>query len=80
MNEVSESTMEWIVGRFGIDPADVVWYHSGICYNRIVVKTKAAADKVTQVARKRTANGGWFHGMTLGGQTARPDGTFDVMC
>ena len=65
---------------FDIDTADVVGYHSGICYDKVWVRTREAAEKVAGVMRGRgkTVNGGWFHGMALGGITEY-DGKFEVM-
>jgi hypothetical protein len=53
--------------RFGLKPDEVLFYNSGICYDRIVVTTMRAAKKVSKAVEGRTANGGYFHGMPLGG-------------
>lgn len=72
---------EWAATIYGIEPNDIVWYHSGICYDRIMVRTQEAADKVTAAVKGRHVNGGWLHGMELGGQTVQSsDGTIEVMC
>lgn len=73
-------TAEWCAKRFGISKEDVVWHHSGICYSRIQVKTKEAADKVTAAVKGKTVNGGYLDGMSLGGQTPQKDGTIEVYC
>ena len=68
---------------FGIDPSDVHSYHSGSCFSTIWVYTKEAADKVTNKVKGQIVNGGWFHGMPLGGQEAEivdKQNLFRVMC
>jgi hypothetical protein len=76
----SQETIQWCAKRFGIPEEDVVWYSSGICYDRICVKTKESADKVTEKVKGQTANGGMFDGMPLGGQTKTEDGYYNVYC
>ena len=74
----------WAGEHFGLDPAVVRWYHSGSCYDRIGLSTKEAANRVTDLVKGGTANGGFLDGMPLGGQTEMkdPDGTtwYDVTC
>ena len=65
--------------RLGIKEADIIWYHSGSCYNRIQVRTLKAAKTVTKAVKGDTVNGGWYDGMQLGGQTKCADG-YEVMC
>lgn len=52
--------------EFGIKVEDVVFYNSGICYSTVVVRTEAAAKKVSEKAQGGTVNGGWYDGMPLG--------------
>lgn len=75
----SEDTKQWVAEQFGILPADVVWYHHGSCYDRVEVTTLVAAKKVAKVVERETANGGFFHGMPLGGIEASDKG-FIVNC
>lgn len=75
-----EQAKQWAAKEFGIPESDVLWYNNGICYDRIGVSTKESADKVSEKVKGRTANGGMLDGMPLGGQTQRPDGSFDVTC
>lgn len=81
---IDPKTAEWLSKTYKIPVEDIVWYNGGICYSRVIVKTKESADKVTAVEKNNTVNGGWFHGMPLGGQTETQleDGTtaYDVMC
>lgn len=80
----SEKTLQWLSGRFGIPKEDIVWYNSGSCYSRIVVKTEASAKKVHDVVCHETVNGGMLGGMPLGGISKSPnkDGSiyYDVTC
>jgi hypothetical protein len=69
----------WAAQKFGIPTEEIVRYHSGTCYDRIVVSTKAAANKVKRAVKGRHAWGGWYHGMPLGGIHSTPEG-FDVTC
>jgi len=82
--EKAAATNKWAAERFGIPENEVDWYNHGICYDRIIVTTKTAADAVTEAVSGYTVNGGMFHGMGLGGQTQRKadDGSihYDVMC
>lgn len=64
---------------FDIKPDEVVAYHSGICYSRVKVTSREAAEKIAKGVAGRSVNGGWFHGMPLGGITPQQDGTFEVM-
>ena len=74
-----QETNKWAASRFGIPVEDVVWYNSGTCYDRICVKTKASADKVTAFVDGQTANGGMLDGMPLGGQIKNASG-YEVYC
>lgn len=76
---MTESTKTWLVQRFGIPVDDIVWFNGGTCYDSIIVKTKESADKVTAAVKGETVNGGYFHGMPLGGQE-NSDGNIRVMC
>ena len=69
--------------RFGLKTEEVLFYNSGICYDRIVVTTMRAARKVAKAVEGRTANGGYFHGMPLGGiSDTKHDGkkAYSVYC
>jgi hypothetical protein len=69
--------------RFSIPLDEVVWYNSGICYDRVVVKTREAAEKVRAAVKGETVNGGWFHGLPLGGIDTSIDKDvtlFEVIC
>lgn len=59
--------------RFGLDPALVVEYHRGQYYDRILLRTRAAADQVTARVKHGTVEGGLLKGMILGRQVQRPD-------
>lgn len=75
-----QETIDYLTKRFGIPAEDIVWFNSGSCYSRIVVRTKESAQKVHDAVKGDTANGGMLHGMTLGGISEMKDGTFDVTC
>ncbi len=81
---IKPETAAWLAQRFHIPVEQIRWYNGGICYDRIQVLSKEAADKVTEAVKDDHVNGGWYHGMPLGGQTqyTSPDGTvyYDVMC
>lgn len=70
--------------EFGIKMEDVVFYNSGICYSTVVVRTEAAAKKVAKKVHGGTVNGGWYHGMPLGGITKerneKGERVWRVMC
>lgn len=70
----------WVCKRFDLKREEVVAYNSGICYDRIWVTNKEAADKVSEAVRGGTVNGGWYHGMQLGGQSKEKSGNYAVMC
>lgn len=65
---------------YDVPAEDIVWGRVGISYGTLVVKTRKTAEKIRQKVRaeKRTANGGYFHGMALGKITEQDDGTFRV--
>lgn len=68
---------------FGIDESDVVWYRSGICYARVCVRTREAAEKVRNKVKNYTVNGGWYDGAPLGSimeTTVDGEKVFDVTC
>jgi hypothetical protein len=44
--DLSESDRNWIAGKFGIDVNEIVTHHSGNCYDRCIVRSMAAAEKV----------------------------------
>ena len=80
----SKETLKWLSERFGIPESDIVWYNSGICYSRIIVKTKESAMKVHDLVSNETVNGGLLHGMHLGGfvpyKNESGEIEYDVMC
>jgi hypothetical protein len=43
---ITLETREWAAKEFGIPENEIVWYNSGICYDRIVVTSEKAAKKV----------------------------------
>jgi hypothetical protein len=69
----------WAAKHYRLPPSEVLWYHGGICYNRIVVVSKASADKVAKAVEGETVNGGWYDGMRLGGIT-KVEGGYEVIC
>lgn len=74
-----ETTKEWASKRFCVPADNIISYNSGSAYDTIVVKNKADAKKVMAAVAGRTANGGYFHGMELGGITKRGN-EWAVMC
>jgi hypothetical protein len=83
MYNLSDRDREWLSKRFSIQPEEILWHHSGICYDRIMVKSKESADKVSASVKGETVNGGWFHGMSLGGQAVvkyEDNDVYEVMC
>lgn len=78
-----EQSRQAAAKRFGLRLADVCWYNHGICYDRVIVRTKAAAKKVAKSVEGEFANGGYFDGMQLGGiRETTHDGkkAYDVTC
>lgn len=75
----SARAIAYAAQRFGLKPNEVVGYHSGCCYSKVWVKTRASAEKVAKQLKGDTVNGGWFDGMPLGG-IQEYDGVFEVMC
>jgi len=76
---MKEETKQWLSKRFDIPTEDIVWYNSGICYDRIKVKTEESVKKIQESVEGQYVNGGWLHGMALGNYTKEEDG-YDVMC
>jgi|688.fasta_scaffold818235_2 hypothetical protein len=79
MNE----NLNWTAISFGIKEADILWYNPGHCYDRVIVKTKAAAKKVAKSVEGRSVNGGIMHGRMLGEITEtiyEGKKAFEVMC
>ncbi len=69
--------------RFGLNPDDIIGYNAGICYDKIWVKTREAANKVAAAVKGDTVNGGMFHGMAKGGIDTSIDKDitlFEVIC
>lgn len=77
--EAAERARQYAIEAFGLADEEVVWYNSGVCYDRVIVTTREAAEKVAAQVKGRHVNGGWFHGMELGGITEDSKGRFDVM-
>jgi len=73
------SSRAYAASRFGLTPDEVIGYNSGSAYDKIWVKTRAAAERVASKVAGEKCNGGWFHGMALGGISTH-DGIFEVMC
>jgi len=76
---INEETKQWLSKRFSIPTEDIIWYNSGVCYNRIGVKTQESAWKVSESVKDKYVNGGMLDGAPLGGYT-KCDGGYDVMC
>ena len=79
MNE----NLNWTAICFGIKESDILWFNPGTCYDRIIVRTKAAANKVAKSVEGRMVNGGFMHGRTLGEITqVRVEGkrAYSVIC
>lgn len=84
-NNIEKKTAEWLGKRFKVPATEFLWYNGGVCYSRVLVKTREAAEKVSGAVKKegRTANGGWFHGMPLGGiekSSFNGEEAWDVTC
>lgn len=78
-----EKTKQWVATKFGIRHEDVCWHNSGVCYDRVIVRTMAAAKQVAEAMKGMTVNGGLYHGMPLGRithTTYEGEGAYDVMC
>jgi len=70
---------------WGIPEETIIWYHGGNCYDTVLLTTKEAADKVSEYLKKsgEKVNGGYFHGMSLGGidpETVDGITCYRVMC
>lgn len=78
-DQITES-QKYYAESFGIKPEEVVWGNAGICYGTIVVTNKDAAEKVSKKVKESgaTANGGFLHGMRLGGIEENGDGNFRI--
>lgn len=74
----------WLSKRFGISEDEIIWYNSGICYSRIEVKSRQAAEIVHIAVTGQTVNGGLLDGMPLGGISEYKDKKgniyYDVIC
>lgn len=79
-NLIKESTQKWLSEMYDIPAEDILWYNSGICYSRVLVKTEESANKIYEKVKDYTVNGGWYHGMSLGSYTKTKEGYYDVMC
>jgi hypothetical protein len=77
--DARERSRQYGVRAFGLADTEVIWYNSGICYDRIIVTTEQARDKVVAAVENKYVNGGMFHGMSLGAWTKSEKG-FDIMC
>ena len=72
-------TKKWAAKRFGLKTEQILGYNSGSAYSKIWVTDRAAAEKVSKQVESGTCNGGYFHGMSLGG-ISEYGGKFEVMC
>ena len=74
----------FIAKFFGIPESDVVWYHGGICYDKIVVTTPSSAAKISAALEGKYVNGGMFDGMPLGSISEVTDANnkkvYEIMC
>ena len=81
---MKDDTRNWLATRFGIPEEDIIWFNNGNCYDRILVKSQQSADKVTNLVKEEYVNGGYLHGLSLGGQSKYQDTdgniVYDVMC
>lgn len=81
---MKEEDREYLATRFKIPKDDILWHNSGICYDRIQVKTLYSAQEISKAVQGETVNGGMFHGMPLGGISEHKldDGTFvyEIIC
>ncbi len=64
--ENEERNRQHAAKDFGLADNEVLWYNGGICYSRVIVTTREAADKVAAQVKGRHVNGGYLHGMELG--------------
>jgi len=76
---MEKETKEWLSKMYEISEDDILWYNSGICYDRIIVSNEESAIKVSQKVKGTYVNGGLYDGMELG-QYDCNDGRYDVMC
>jgi len=74
-----EASRKCCAERFGLKIEEVIDHHSGSCYDKVWVTTKAAAEKVCGVVKEDTVNGGWYDGMPLGG-IVKDGQIYEVMC
>jgi hypothetical protein len=77
--EETKRQNDWVAKKFGIQPEQVIGYNSGSSYDKVWVRDRATAEKVSKRVSKETCNGGYFHGMNLG-NISKYDGKFEVMC
>lgn len=56
----------WASQKFGIDPSEIYNYHSGNCFDTIIVLNEKAAQKIKDAVNGRFVNGGNYDGMRLG--------------
>jgi hypothetical protein len=80
---MTKNDLDYLTRRFGIPESEILWYRSGICYDRIGVTTRESAMKVHDAVKGERVNGGMLDGMPLGEifEVTR-DGVhyFDVTC
>jgi len=74
-----DSGRKYAAQRFDIPLEEVVWFNCGASYNRVVTTTLSAAKKVAGASKNGSCNGGFFHGMSLGG-ISRNGENYDTMC
>jgi len=66
---------------FGLTADEVVSLRTHDHYSIIIVRTKQAADKVSEAVRGKRIEAGWLRNMELGHQTVHTEtGYYQVMC
>lgn len=80
----AERARKYFAKAFGIPLEDITWANQGFHYDRVSVKTKASADKITAAVKGLRVEGGFFAGMPLGGQihyhAGTPEEHYEVTC
>lgn len=73
--------LQWAADEFGIPVDTIKNYRGGICYNRLWVTTREAAEAASKTIKKqdRPINGGYSHGNSRGGIETYKD-CFCVIC
>ena len=74
----SKDQIDFFKSQYNVGPEEVEFHNSGICYSSIIVNSREAAERVS-ACTNGTVNGGWLHGMPLGGIREEKDGTFRIL-